>query len=505
MSAPAASAAEIEERVTQSTSPSEHSSSPQAKRRSRMSMHALAPSIFKNGSISSSGKSQVGVSQSSGPRKLRKTRSIPDLVSLSANGSSSSAHPSQHTGAGSTLAGRAHSHTVTGADVSPFSTVASARHRDRDLFGEIMDWATPSTSASTSFSTHSLSLPRQASNEPYDPSRSPAIIIHPFGHGVMFDSPSRKPTIDFLPTPRLLREMQSFESGLTARQADPHRHIGRDSSLTSETISPDDRNRPPSALRQRTSRLSMEQSTISSEVSEASPSPETTALSRYSTDVFDVLQTYRGLPLLEKLSLESEETTVIKMSLSADDTAAPRDDPRFVIWGEIQVERDHDDQSVSHESLTESSANSSSLSKRRNTRSKAPEAPSLRLSLGEGTQKVIVAATIERWIAQLTSDLNYDELLDFFLTYRTYVSAVDLCHLLICRFHWALQPATSPRDERVRRIVRVRTFVAMRYWLVTFFTVDFLPNRELRLLVASWLNTLIRDPVLEKHIDGRVS
>lgn len=502
MSAPAASAAEIEERITQSISPSEPSSSPQARRRSRMSMHALAPSIFKNGSIVS-GKSQAAVSQSSGPRKLRKTRSIPDLVSLSANGSSSSAYPSQHLI--STLTGRAHSHSVTGADVSPFSTVPSARQPDRDLFGEIMDWAAPSTSASTSFSTHSLSLPRQVSNEPYDPSRSPAIIIHPFGHNVTFDSPSRKSATEFLPTPRLLREMQSFESGLTARQPDPHRRVGRDSSLTAETNFPDDANRPPSAFRRRTSLLSMEQSTIPSAVSEASPLPETTALSRYSTDVFDVLQTYRGLPLLEKLSLESEETTVIKMSLSADDTAAPRDDPRFVIWGEIQIERDHDDKSVSHESLTESSANSSSLSKRRNTRGKAPEAPSLRLSLGEETQKVIVAATIERWIAQLTSDLNYDELLDFFLTYRSYVSAVDLCHLLICRFHWALQHATSPRDERVRRIVRVRTFVAMRYWLVTFFTVDFLPNRELRLLVASWLNTLIRDPVLEKHIDGRVS
>jgi hypothetical protein len=51
---------------------------------------------------------------------------------------------------------------------------------------------------------------------------------------------------------------------------------------------------------------------------------------------------------------------------------------------------------------------------------------------GEAPRKVLIAATIERWIAQLTSELNYDELLIFFLTYRTYVSAVDLCHLLIC-------------------------------------------------------------------------
>ena len=59
--------------------------------------------------------------------------------------------------------------------------------------------------------------------------------------------------------------------------------------------------------------------------------------------------------------------------------------------------------------------------------------------------------------------------------------------------------------EVVRRIVRVRSFVAMRYWLLTFFVIDFMPNRDLRLLLASWLNTLKRDPVLQKHNDAPVS
>jgi hypothetical protein len=56
----------------------------------------------------------------------------------------------------------------------------------------------------------------------------------------------------------------------------------------------------------------------------------------------------------------------------------------------------------------------------------------------------------------------------------------------------------------VKRIVRVRTFVAIRYWLLTFFNVDFLPNRELRLSLAGWLNALIRDPILKIHSDGLV-
>ena len=117
---------------------------------------------------------------------------------------------------------------------------------------------------------------------------------------------------------------------------------------------------------------------------------------------------------------------------------------------------------------------------------------------------MLVAATIERWIVQLTSELNYDELLIFFLTYRTYISAVDLGHLLICRFHWALGETSTSRDEMVRKIVRVRTFTAIRYWLLTFFDVDFVPNRELRTLFAEWLNSLRRDPILTKHRDALV-
>ncbi|KAG5651310.1 hypothetical protein H0H81_009111 [Sphagnurus paluster] len=482
LSAPAANAAEIEERITQSSTPSEPSNSPRNKRRSRMSVHAF-PAMFKNGSVSSGSRSQAL------PRKLRKTRSIPDMVS-STNDTSSP------TTAGSAT-GRVHSRSVTGADVSPFSTVVR-NPNPGDIFGEVMDWGPPSTPASFS-STH-LSSTGQSMDEIHDHFKSPTIITHPFGHGVTYDSPSRKPAEPLLPLPRHLREVQSFESGLTARQIDLPKHqssgLGLDSYL--EDFNPD---RPPSALRINPSDSGTPTSTTP-EIT-PSPAPEPTLLSRYPTDVFDVLQTYRGLPLLEKLSFQSEETTVIKLSLSADESAAPRDDPRFVIWGEIQLDREQDDQSVSHESVTDLSVNSSSISRRRTSRAaaKAPPTPSTRVSVGE-TQKVLIAATIERWIAQLTSDLNYDELLDFFLTYRAYVSAVDLCHLLIARFHWALQASTSPRDERVRRIVRVRTFVAIRYWLLTFFTVDFLPNRELRLLVAEWLNTLVRDPILKEHTDG---
>jgi len=215
------------------------------------------------------------------------------------------------------------------------------------------------------------------------------------------------------------------------------------------------------------------------------PTDETTVHTRYSTEVFDVLQTYRGLPVLERLLESLADTAVIKMTLNAEDSAAPRNDPRFVIWGTVALEPQTDDSQASRRS--------------------SGEFVHLRVTNdGPEHERVLVAATIERWLAQLTSALDYDELLVFFLTYRSYISAIDLCHLLTCRFHWALGRSASGGDEMIRRVVRVRTFVAIRYWLLTFFAVDFVPNRELRLLLASWLNTLRMDPILQRHTDATV-
>ncbi|THH14380.1 hypothetical protein EW146_g5939 [Bondarzewia mesenterica] len=506
LSAPAAAAEEAEQRTTlqleqhaqerqqlpPQKSPKSSRSGRRSTRRSRMSMHSfLPPSMFPI--VNRNGDSTPPMARpfaNDGPRspptrKLRKTRSNPQLPAPPAVLSSSptSPQPPLH-------AGRAHSQSVTGADMPrlPVVMVDVKRPPRGDVFSEVMQWSTaltsPYSSSSASFSALSLHLPKEDNDAPH----SPAIIIHPFGSGVSFDSPSRRSESN-LGLPHLLREMQSFESGLTAR-ADPVSRAVKPGALsplsslsTTQTIdeisaihdnSASSPSPSPASPVPRLSRPHLPDLTFL-------PSIETSMHTRYSTEVFDVLQTYRGLPLLEKLSLDSTETTVIKMSANADDTAAPRDDPRFVIWGEVYPEAD--DGSVSQNSHT----NLSFPSERRSTKARdsiAIDNPSVHVSSAEGPHKVMVAATIERWIAQLTSELNYDELLVFFLTYRTYISAVDLCHLLICRFHWALGQPSSDHDEMVRRIVRVRTFVAIR------------------LLLASWLNTLKKDPILQKHSDA---
>lgn len=502
-SAPGASAAELEERITLSKSTtSESSHSPRGKRNSRLSMHFLPP-MFAKSNVPPP-RPQATSSNSSVSKKLRKTRSSEwqstDNIITS--------------GPTFTVTGRGHSQSVTAMDNTRPSMTFSTYPAPKpiDAFAELLNWFASNNNSSSNFSTNALFNPGKVSA---DHNRPRATISLPFGRNVSFDPPAYKPPVAKLVTPRHLREMQSFESGLTVTirpDGIPENLSDRDSPVPGQGS---DNSRPSSAIR--LSMLSsapsiseMSSDDLPSEPPETDMSPSAEALrlsSHYSTEVFNVLQTYRGLPLFEKIVPESETTAVIKLSLSGNQDAAPRDDPRFVIWGTVLPENNNN-YSTSRDSLTDlSNPSTSSISKRRGSKVskvRSPEVSNVELPASAEERRVILAATIERWIAQLTSGLNYDELLNFFLTYRTYVSGVDLCHLLICRFHWALQQASSAEDEVVRRIVRVRTFVAIRYWMLTFFTVDFIPNRELRLLIADWLNTLLHDPIMKKRVDAAV-
>ncbi|CAL1698109.1 unnamed protein product [Somion occarium] len=467
-----------------------HHASHTSKRRSRMSVHSfLPPVVFKNGSAPSSHAPKPHVedgSRSPPTRKLRKTRSIPNMSGAEA--------PKPPPEKPSTPTGRPHAHSVSSADAyrGPLPPPPATPHIPKtpyhDAFSEALWWDCDPPSPYGSRSARSSSRP------PHDPANesSPGGVHNPFGPGVTFDSPAW-PSTSCLTSPPVLREMQSFDSGLTAR-ADPQPRGSRFGKL---------RTRQSDELFPQMDSPSPGPSPIQPEPPQFTAPSEFSMVSRYSTELFDILQNSRGLPSLDKISPNSNEKT-IRLSLKADETAAPRDDPRFVIWGELEAD-EVDSRSVSRGSITEFSSGRSGVSRRKSGKRHTvaiPDTPVVRVPSNESPRKVLIAATIERWIAQLTSELNYDELLIFFLTYRTYISAVDLGHLLICRFHWALAQPTSPHDEMVRRIVRVRTFIAIRYWLLTFFSVDFMPNRELRLLFADWLNSLKKDPVLTRHKDA---
>lgn len=197
-------------------------------------------------------------------------------------------------------------------------------------------------------------------------------------------------------------------------------------------------------------------------------------------------------------------------------TSVPGDDRRLVIWGRRpgpptrSPVRQNSSARMSPASFTSSTANSTSSSNRHSNQRRydageqltPPTSASSASSPWSGSppmQKVLLAATIDRWIADMTSRIENDLMTDFFLTYRAFISPLSLCKLLITRFEWALQPGHSPEDVAGRRIVRVRTYVVFRHWLLNYFHEDFVPDRELRLLLTAWLNRMGKDERLRPN------
>ncbi|KAF7578801.1 RasGEF domain-containing protein [Pyrenophora tritici-repentis] len=109
----------------------------------------------------------------------------------------------------------------------------------------------------------------------------------------------------------------------------------------------------------------------------------------------------------------------------------------------------------------------------------------------------MIAATPARLVAHITSPsfLDYELLSDFFLTFRAFLCTRDLIAYLISRLRWAVE-----RQDDFGRIVRVRTFVALRHWILNYFVDDFMPCYALRCNFCHLVNSLYTD--LQAREDG---
>ncbi|KAI8376066.1 ras guanine nucleotide exchange factor domain-containing protein [Radiomyces spectabilis] len=104
---------------------------------------------------------------------------------------------------------------------------------------------------------------------------------------------------------------------------------------------------------------------------------------------------------------------------------------------------------------------------------------------------ILSSATVEKLVEKLTREMDSDFLLDFFLTFRQFVTPIKLCKLLILRFRWALL-----QDNDERRLVRIRSFVVIRHWLTHYWAHDFMPSRTLRFMLCTFLTQLRTHPVI---------
>ncbi|PHH73540.1 hypothetical protein CDD80_3741 [Ophiocordyceps camponoti-rufipedis] len=100
----------------------------------------------------------------------------------------------------------------------------------------------------------------------------------------------------------------------------------------------------------------------------------------------------------------------------------------------------------------------------------------------------VQAATPPRLVAEITSPsfLDYELISDFFLTFRTFLDPTDLLCMLMARLRWALG-----REDEVGMIVRVRTFVAVRHWILNYFLDDFVFDHGLRVTFCRLLNEVV--------------
>ena len=101
--------------------------------------------------------------------------------------------------------------------------------------------------------------------------------------------------------------------------------------------------------------------------------------------------------------------------------------------------------------------------------------------------KIVSAATPERIVAEISSEsfMDYELVSDFFLTFRSFLSADDLLSLLLARLQWAIS-----RWQDDGRIIRIRTFAAIRHWILNYFVDDFVPSYALRARFCASINAM---------------
>ncbi|KAF3071107.1 Guanine nucleotide exchange factor LTE1 [Daldinia childiae] len=106
------------------------------------------------------------------------------------------------------------------------------------------------------------------------------------------------------------------------------------------------------------------------------------------------------------------------------------------------------------------------------------------------TTGAVTAATPPRLVAEITSPsfLDYELISDFFLTFRAFIETKDLLRMLVSRLRWAVS-----RDDETGMVVRVRTFVAMRHWILNYFVDDFVVDYHLRVMFCNLINDFVEE------------
>ena len=132
---------------------------------------------------------------------------------------------------------------------------------------------------------------------------------------------------------------------------------------------------------------------------------------------------------------------------------------------------------------------------------------------GPKRERVVLAATVEWFIAELTAKNSPTQTINFFLTYRSYLRPEDLLAILLTRFEWALRhPSTlahaklsskeaSTARSPVGRVVAVRCHAMLRHWLLNHFADDWVDSKPIRNALPAWIKRMSKDSAIRDGPD----
>lgn len=106
-----------------------------------------------------------------------------------------------------------------------------------------------------------------------------------------------------------------------------------------------------------------------------------------------------------------------------------------------------------------------------------------------------------------SSEIDYQIVSDFFLTYRSFISQPSLLKLLFLKFQWCLDQLNDNSHEHKQNIGKlslVRTFVVIRHWLLNYFADDFIPSPELRMTFINYINSIKHNDIFVQRIIGTI-
>lgn len=130
------------------------------------------------------------------------------------------------------------------------------------------------------------------------------------------------------------------------------------------------------------------------------------------------------------------------------------------------------------------------------------------------SEEKIVKSTLEAIIIHFTNSidsLNYNDLNNFFITYRSFSNTTKLLDILLYRFKWSIKSSLELQfgnnimnDNdliKIYNVIIIRTFIILRHWINNYIIEDFLFNDDVLNYFTTFVQNEIYKDLISKYLD----